>query len=367
MGVKPLRVGLVGCGNISDIYITNARRLGGYTVEACCDIDAERARAKAAQHGIARACAFEAILEDPTIDLVLNLTPPSAHAPIGLAAASAGKHVYNEKPLAIDLADARRILETARGHGRLVGCAPDTFLGAGYQTCASLLANGVIGSPVGAVGFMMYRGPELWHPDPAFFYERGAGPLFDMGPYYITALVSLFGPVRRVASITRTTFARREVASEPRRGEMLPVETPTHVSASLEFDEGPVASLLMSFDVWSHSMPSVEIFGSEGTILAPDPNGFGGPVRVRVRDEKESREAPLIPGHAENSRGLGIRDLAAAAAEGRAPLASGELALHVLETMHAILESSASGRAIEIRSRPPALRTARGALEAARA
>ncbi|MBK7404401.1 MAG: Gfo/Idh/MocA family oxidoreductase [Phycisphaerales bacterium] len=358
MTPTPLRVGLVGCGNISDIYITNARRLGGYTVVACADLDHDRARAKAAQHGIPAALTVDALIAHPEVELVLNLTPPAAHAAVGLAAAEAGKHVYNEKPLAIDIADARRLVETAKRRGRLVGCAPDTVLGAGYQTVRRLIDEGTIGTPVGAVGCMMYSGPERWHPDPEFFYKRGAGPLFDMGPYYLTAMMTLFGPVRRVASFARVTTPEREITSEPKKGGMIRVETPTHVCASIEFVSGPIATLIMSFDVWTHSLPCMEIFGGEGTITAPDPNGFGGPIKLRVRDEKEAREVPLDEGHAENSRGLGVIDLAAAVAEGRPPLASGELALHVLETMHAILESAASGASVTISSRvaqPPPL------------
>ncbi|MCC7390677.1 MAG: Gfo/Idh/MocA family oxidoreductase [Phycisphaerales bacterium] len=350
MTPQPLRVGLVGCGNISDIYITNAPKVGGYIVAACADLDLDRARSKAAQHGIPKAGPLGEILADPEIDLILNLTPPGAHAEIGLAAVGAGKHLYNEKPLAIEIADARKLLDLAERRGVLVGCAPDTILGAGYATCRRLLGGGAIGSPVGAVGFMMCKGPELWHPDPAFFYRRGAGPLFDMGPYYLSALVSLFGPIRRVSALNRVTLAEREILSEPRRGQRVRVETPTHVSATLEFDAGPVATLVMSFDVWTHSMPPIELFGSEGTITAPDPNGFGGPVKLRRRDAPGAEEQPLDPGHAENARGLGVRELAGAIARGDRRSASGELALHVLETMHAVVESGDTGKAVTVRS-----------------
>lgn len=355
MTPDPLRVGLVGCGNISDIYIANADNIGGYRITACADIDPDRARAKADQHDLPRACTLEDMLDDPEIDLILNLTPPGAHAQIGLAALEAGKHLYNEKPLAIDLADATRMLDLAERSGLLVGCAPDTILGAGYATCRRLLREGAIGEPVAAVGFMMCKGPELWHPDPAFFYRRGAGPLFDMGPYYLSALVSLFGPIRRVAALNRVTLAERVIVSEPNKGQVIPVETPTHVSATLEFDAGPVATLVMSFDVWTHAMPPIEVFGAEGTLTAPDPNGFGGPIHLRRRDEPERDEQPLDPGHAENSRGLGIRELAAAIARGDTRARSGRLALHVLEAMHAILRSGETGQAVELRTRAEAL------------
>jgi predicted dehydrogenase len=350
MNGPPLRVGLIGCGNISDIYITNAAGLGGYRIVACADLDPERARLKAEKHAIARAGSPDDLFADPEIDLILNLTPPAAHAAIGLAALEAGKHLYSEKPLAVELADARRLLDIARRNGKLVGCAPDTFLGAGYRTCRRLLEAGEIGTPVAAVGFMMCRGPESWHPDPAFFYKRGAGPLFDMGPYYLTALVSLFGPMRRVVSLARATFPEREILSEPRRGTHIRVETPTHISASIEFESGPVATLVMSFDVWTHTLPFLEIYGSEGTLTAPDPNTFDGPVRLRARDGAEARALPLDPGHHDNARGLGLRDMAAALAEHRAPLASGQLALHVLEAMHAVLHAGATGGAVTIDS-----------------
>ena len=352
MTAQPLRVGLIGCGNISDIYITNAASLGGYRVVACADLDPERARLKAEKHAIARAGSPDDLFADPGIDLILNLTPPAAHAAISLAALEAGKHLYSEKPLAIELADARRMLDLAHRTGRLVGCAPDTFLGAGYQTCRRLLEAGEIGTPVAAVGFMMCRGPESWHPDPAFFYKHGAGPLFDMGPFYLTALVSLFGHIRRVTASARVSFPEREITSEPRRGQRIRVETPTHISAALEFASGPVATLIMSFDVWTHTLPFLEIYASEGTLTAPDPNTFDGPVRLRVRDAPESREVPLDPGHHDNARGLGLRDMAAAIAEHRAPRASGEQALHVLEAMHAVLRAGATGEAVPIEPTP---------------
>jgi predicted dehydrogenase len=348
MTPPPLRVGLVGCGNISDVYIRNGPRLGAYEVTACCDIDPDRAERKAAEHGISRVCPLGELLADPSIDLILNLTPPASHGPVGVAAAEAGKHVYSEKPLAIELADARRILDAARRNGRLVGCAPDTFLGAGYQTCRRLIDEGAIGVPVAAVGAMMYSGPEHWHPDPAFFYKHGAGPLFDMGPYYLTALVTLLGPVARVSAMARTTLAEREITSEPRRGQRFAVETPTHVSMSLEFASGPVATLLMSFDVCSHTLPFLQVYGSEATLHAPDPNTFGGPVALRRRTGSEASELPLDAGHGDNARGLGVADLAAAAWQGRAPRASGALALHVLQTLHATLDSAASGQAVAI-------------------
>lgn len=352
MTTMPLRIGVVGCGNISDVYIANAPRLGGYRVVACSDVDHDRAAAKSRQHGIPTACSFQSMLRDPAVDLILNLTPPAFHASVALAALEAGKHVYNEKPLACDLDDGHRLVEFARKQGLFVGCAPDTFLGAGYQTCRRLVDQGAIGQPVGAVGFMMCRGPELWHPDPAVFYRRGAGPLFDMGPYYISALVSLFGPVRRVAAIARVTFAEREIVSLPRRGERFAVETPTTVSASLEFTSGPVATLVMSFDIWSHSLPCIELYGSEGTISAPDPNTFGGPVKLRERDEPAGRDLALDEGYADNSRGIGVCDLAEALATGREPRAGGELALHVLEVMHAILDSDLGAESKRIHSQP---------------
>ncbi len=343
----PVKVGVVGCGHISGIYLKNARRLAELDVVAVADLDADRARARAAEFGIPRACSVDELLADERIELVLNLTTPDAHAAIALAALDAGKSVYNEKPLATDLADGRRIVRLAGERGLRVGCAPDTFLGGAWQTARKLIDDGAIGQPVAAVGFMPSHGPESWHPDPAFYYQPGGGPLFDMGPYYLTALIHLLGPVRRVTGSARISFPQRTITSEPRRGETIAVNTPTHVVGVLDFAGGAVATLLTSFDIWHAHLPPIEIYGAAGSMSLPDPNGFGGAIRLRGADESAWREiAPQLPA-TENQRGLGPADLARGLRTGQPHRASGELALHVLEIMHGVLQASATGRHVE--------------------
>ena len=231
---RPVVVGVVGCGNISDIYLKNLTARPSVTVVACADLLLERAKAKAAAHGVPRACTVDELLADPDVELVLNLTIPAAHAEVALRAVESGKSVYNEKPLAIERADARRLLDRAAELGVKVGGAPDTFLGAGLQTCRRLIDEGVIGTPVAFTAAMLSHGPEGWHPDPAFFYLKGAGPLFDMGPYYLTALVTLLGPIARVSAGVRASFPTRRVTSEPGPERDVPVEVATHVAATLE-------------------------------------------------------------------------------------------------------------------------------------
>lgn len=342
-----MKAGVIGCGNISSVYLRNLPRFG-VPVVAVADLDLDLARARAAEFGVARALSVAELLADPELGVVVNLTVPGAHAAVARAAVEAGKHVYNEKPLATELDAARVLLDEAASRGLLVACAPDTVLGAGLQTGRAALDAGMIGMPVAATAFMLSGGPESWHPNPAFFYAPGGGPLLDMGPYYLSALVTLLGPVSRVTGFARAHLSEREVGSGPRQGERFPVLTPSHVAGVLEFALGSIATLVTSFDVLAHETPRLELYGTTGTLSLPDPNTFVGPVRLGRRGEW--RELPLTHPHAENSRGLGVADLAAAAAEGRAPRASGELALHVLEVMHAVLRSGEEGRAVSIAS-----------------
>jgi predicted dehydrogenase len=299
---------------------------------------------------------------------MINLTTPDVHAEIGLVALRAGKSVYNEKPLAIGREDGRRLLAEAEARGLRVGCAPDTFLGGGLQTCRQLIDAGEIGAPVAATGLMFIQGPEAWHPDSGFLYRVGAGPLFDIGPYYLTALISLLGPIRRVTGSARITYPERTIGSGPKQGQTIPVETPTHVASILDFASGPVATLVTSFDVAVSAGAALnlydvggalpEIQGTTGTLSLPEPNTFGGPVRVRRLGEPGWREIPLTHAHTGNERGLGVADLAYALRTGRPHRANGELAYHVLDVMHAVLEASSSGRHIDLTStcgRPAAL------------
>ena len=347
MAETPLKVGLVGCGNISDIYLKNARKLDAIEVVACADLVKQRAEAKAAQHGLPRACTVDELLADPKITIVLNLTTPDAHSEIALAALEAGKSIYNEKPLAIRLEDGRRILETARSKDLRVGCAPDTFLGGAWQTARKLIDEGAIGRPVAATAFMTCHGHEHWHPDPEFLYQVGGGPMFDMGPYYLTALITLLGPVRRVTGAASITFPERTITSEPKRGKRIKVEVPTHVAGVLEFVGGALGTIITSFDVWHANLPLIEVYGATGSLSLPDPNCFGGPIRLRAASDDAWQEVPTAFAHVENERGLGVADMAAALGTGQRHRASGELALHVLEIMHAFHDAAREGRHVE--------------------
>ncbi|MCK4283076.1 MAG: Gfo/Idh/MocA family oxidoreductase, partial [Candidatus Brocadiae bacterium] len=310
----------------------------------------ERAKAKAQEFNIPKACTTEELLADPEIEIVINLTVPAAHAEVAIAAIEAGKSVYNEKPMAVAREDGRRILDAAQAKGVLVGGAPDTFLGAGGQTCRKLIDQGAIGEPVAAVAFMMGRGHEFWHPDPEFFYKPGGGPMFDMGPYYLTALISLIGPIRRVTGSAQISFAERTITSQPKRGTKIEVETPTHIVGVMDFEGGAVGTIIVSFDVWAAQVPRIQIFGTDGTLNVPDPNAFGGPVRLWRTDSKDWQEVALTDGYAENSRAIGVADMAYALRSGRPHRANGQLTYHVLDTMQAFLDASDEGRHIELES-----------------
>lgn len=354
--MKPLRIGLVGCGNISGIYFKNLRGFRSTEVVACADLDVSRARAVGREWDVPGMSTAE-LLSREDVELVLNLTVPKAHAAVAVAALESGKHVYSEKPLALLRKDARAMLELATRRGLRVGCAPDTFLGAGWQTCREAIDRGDIGEPVAAQAFMLCHGHESWHPSPEFYYESGGGPMFDMGPYYLTALISLMGPIRRATGMARTTFPTRTITSKPKRGKQIAVETPTHVAGLIQFENGAIGELTTSFDVWPIELPSIVIHGSEGTMIAPDPNGFGGEIQIRGKGESEWRPIPIERPFAENSRGLGVLDVARAIAQNRPHRASGALAAHVLDAMQGFLEAAEDGaaRAMHPGKRPTAL------------
>lgn len=345
--MKQLKVGIVGCGNISGIYLENEQRFPNYEVVAIADLLIERARERAEEFNIPKAYTTDELLQDPEIELVINLTIPAVHAEIAMKALENGKHVYGEKPLAVEREDGKRILDFAKQKGLYVGNAPDTFLGAGIQTCKKLIEDGWIGQPVSATAFMMVPGHERWHPDPAFFYKKGGGPMFDMGPYYLTALIALMGPIRRVTGSAQTTYPERTITSEPKYGEKIVVETPTQINGVLDFESGAVCSIITSFDTWYHRLPNIEIYGTEGSLAVPDPNTFGGPVYVRRKDGERWNEIPLLNGFDNNSRGLGVAEMADAILTNRKSRIDGELAYHVLDVMHGIHESSQKGRHYE--------------------
>ncbi len=343
-------VGIIGCGNISETYAAAGQRFENFEIVACADLDVFRAEAFAALHGVPRALTTEDLLSDPEVALVINLTVPAAHAEVAGRALKKGKHVYTEKPLTLRRREARELIGLAREKGVRLGGAPDTFLGGGLQTCRKLIDEGLIGEPLGGAGFMLSRGPESWHPSPDFFYKKGGGPLFDVGPYYLAAFTTLLGPVKRVTASARSSFPQRTIGSEPLAGTTIDVEVPTHVAAVLDFAAGPVVTLTTSFDVSGTRLPNIEIYGAEGTLVVPDPNGFAGPIFFQARGEKEWREMPLQFGYANESRGLGVTDMVAAIVSGREHRANERVAYHVLDLMHTIIDASESGRHIDVKS-----------------
>jgi predicted dehydrogenase len=350
MSVEPVKVGIVGCGYISGIYLQNGKKLEAIDIVAGSDLLPERAEARAEEYDI-HVCTNEEIYSDPEIEIVLNLTTPDAHFDVAMEAIDAGKSVYNEKPLAINLEDGRKLVDAAAKKGVLLGCAPDTFMGGGIQTCRKLIDDGWIGEPVAATAFMVCHGHESWHPDPEFYYKVGGGPMLDMGPYYLTALVNLIGPMRRVTGSARITFPERTITSEPKYGANIEVEVPTHVAGVIDFRNNAVGTIITSFDVWGAQLPRMEIYGTEGTLSVPDPNTFGGPVRLMRSGSEVWSEVPLSHRYAENSRALGVADMALALRSGRAQRANGDMAYHVLEAMHAFHAASKKGRAIRLKSK----------------
>lgn len=335
---SPMRVGVIGCGTISGVYLRNCQAFENLDVVAVADLDEGRARAQAEHFNVPQVLNVAELLASSEVDVILDLTIPAAHADINRLALEAGKHVYSEKPWATTREAGREVLHLAQERGLRAGCSPDTFLGCALQTARRLIDDGAIGQPVAAVGAFLGRGPERWHPNPEFFYQPGAGPLFDMGPYYLTALISLLGPVRRVSSSARITQPERIIDGQVRRGERIPVSVPTYVSATLDFASGPVGTLLASFDVQADTIPFIEIYGAEGTITLPDPNRFDGPIRIFSHGEW--REIPARDDIPTNWRGLGLADMAAAIREGRPHRASAEMAFHVLDIMSAAHEAS---------------------------
>lgn len=346
--MKKTKVGIIGCGNIAPAYVKGCRLFANLDLTACADILPSSAEALAQEYSL-KAMSIEAMLADPEIEIIINLTIPAVHAQVSLSILEAGKHAHSEKPLAVTREDGKKVLATAAANGLMVGCAPDTFLGGGLQSCRHLIDQGAIGTPVAATAFMMGHGPESWHPNPDFFYKVGAGPMFDMGPYYLTALIHLLGPAVRVSGSARISFPERIATSEARNGHRIPVEVPTHLSGSIDFASGAVATMIMSFDIWSHTLPRIEIYGSSGSLSVPDPNTFGGPVKLRKAGENEWQTVPLSHSD-EVRRGVGVADMAEAIHSGRPVRASGEQAYHVLDLMHSFGDSSDSGRHIVLES-----------------
>jgi predicted dehydrogenase len=343
-----MKVGIVGCGVISEHYARNARAFN-FELAACADIQHSYAEALAAEHDI-RALALDELIGDPAIEVVLNLTPPAAHAEVTQAALAAGKHVYSEKPLAPDAASATELVAEAERRGLLLGCAPDTFLGGAFQAARALIANGAIGVPVAVSAAMLVGGADAWHPSPEQFFQDGAGPLLDMGPYYLTAIVTLLGPVRAVAGFASTLTGERRIATGPRAGGTFVVGTPSHVSTAMELWSGATANLVASFETTDRYVCDLEIHGREGVLALPDPNAFGGPLRLR-RDREDWEEVPYHSRGAREARGIGLQDLVEAVEERRAPRASGRLGAHVVDVARSVLRAAAERRTVEVASR----------------
>jgi len=361
-GVTPVTIGIVGCGNISDAYFAGAAHSAFVRVKACADIRSEAAQSKAAVHGV-QALSVEALLADPDIEIVVNLSVPQAHAPLGRQVIEAGKHLYLEKPLATDFAAARALLELARGRGIAVGCAPDTFIGASHQACRAAIDAGRIGRPIGGAVAVLSRGMERWHPNPDFFFKPGGGPILDLGPYYVTQLVNLLGPVARVTACATTGLPTRTIGSGPQRGRTIDVEVPTTVNGVLEFVDGANVALSASWDVRAHQRVPIEIYGTEGTLIGDDPNFFGGTPQLAERDcTWRTLDISAFPFGTDNTvnraglqvanyRSVGIVDMAVALRHGRSLRASGDLALHVLEVLEAFQHASTTGRHVTIKTR----------------
>lgn len=349
------KVGIIGTGAISTAYIKGFQRSQTLDLVACSDIYLDKAKAVAAQYSIPKALSVEELLADPEIEIIVNLTIPKAHAPVALQAIEAGKHVYTEKPFAVTLEEGRHVLERAREKGVLVSNAPDTFLGGAHQLCRKLIEEGAIGRPIAAFASFATR-VEAGDPGRDFMLQPGGGPMLDMGPYYLTALVNMLGPIQRVTGSAHNTFPERTVqhAGQERH---VSVTIPTHLTGAIDFVGGAVATVVMSFDIpWGHDMPQLQVYGTEGMLNVPDPNLHGGPVKIR-RTGTEWEEV-AHPYEQVYFRGIGVEDLAYAIREGRQPRASGALAYHVLEAMLAFEQASTTGHHIDLQSKlemPPLL------------
>jgi predicted dehydrogenase len=349
--LKRVGAGIIGCGNVSSQYLSAAKYFPILDVRAIADIDPAKAKARSAEFGIP-AVSIGDLLNDRDTEIILNLTVPKVHAEVSLQVIRAGKHVHSEKPLATSVEEARRLQAAAAEKHLRIGCAPDTFLGGSQQTCRNLVDDGAIGRVIAGTAIFMCPGHEVWHPDPRFFYLAGGGPVFDMAPYYITSLVNLLGPVRRVAAISSRARNERVVQSGPLRGQKIPVEVATHASGTLEFVGGAIITIVMSFDVARHGHRYIELYGTSGSLSVPNPDEFGGPIEIAT-DDNDWRSVPIErPFAVGNYRILGAAEMAHAIRSKRPHRANGDLAFHVLEVIEALQTSSDRAMHVEIASRP---------------
>jgi len=366
--VRTLGLGIVGCGNISTTYFSLGPLFRGIEIKACADIVPAAAQARAKQFGV-RAETLESLLDADDVDIVVNLTIPAAHHAVSRQALDAGKHVYSEKPFVLTIKDGLDLSERAHNKGLRIGSAPDTFLGAAPQLARELIDTGRVGKITGGTCFVMSHGMEHWHPNPDFFFQPGAGPILDIGPYYVTGLIALIGPVKRVVALGATPQTYRTITNGPRHGERVPVGTPTTIHAVMEFTSGALVTLAGSWDVWSHDHSPMELYGEDGTVFLPDPNFFGGHVRftqgTAVVNELLDRGHPFgVPnqqhpnGMMANYRTAGLADMALSILEGRPHRCSLDLSLHAIDVLTSILTSCETGNSVAMQTsceRPAAL------------
>ena len=357
--MKPVKVAMIGVGCISGIYLKNlTTRFQNVELIGVCDLVRERAENAQRDYHIPKI--YETMhdaFRDPEVEVVLNLTRPCEHFEVSKAALLAGKHVYSEKPLGASLEEGKELVRIAGEKGLMLGGAPDTFLGAGIQTARRLIDAGFIGNVVGTAAFMICRGHETWHPDPDFYYQYGGGPMMDMGPYYLTAMINLAGGIESVMSASKITFPRRVITSQPLNGTPIDVHVNTYVAGTVKYTSGAIGTLFTTFDACYPDQARFEVYGSEGTLFVPDPNTFGGPVKLYRPEDKEVREIPLMYGYAENSRGLGLSDFADALRTGRPARADYHQTFHVLDAITAFDRSAATAQWIPLSTpcprRPP--------------
>ncbi len=350
--MEKVKIGVLGTGAISGIYFQNLTELfQEVEIIAVCDLFKEKAQEASQKYHIPKVYdTMEEMFADKEVEIVLNLTRPGEHYRTTKAALLAGKHVYSEKPLAASYGEGLELAELAMRQGLLLGGAPDTFLGAGIQTCRRLIDDGMIGDVIGAQARMVCHGHENWHPAPEFYYQCGGGPMMDMGPYYLTALVNLVGRVKSISGMTGCSFPQRTITSQPKKGTVIDVEVPTHIAGLLQFENGAIGTVLTTFDVYYDRQACLEIYGTKGTLEVPDPNCFGGPIRLLRPQDGSFKEMPLLYDYRENSRGLGVADMAKALRTGRSVRADVQQTLHVLEILTTFEKSSQEGRTLDLAS-----------------
>lgn len=365
---EPMNVGIIGCGNISAAYMDLSSLFKSIEVLACADVNEDAAKARAEEFGL-RASSIDGLLSSDDLDIIVNLTIPAAHYEVSKSILDAGKHVYSEKPFVLSLEEGKDLANRAAEKNLRVGSAPDTFLGGAHQQARHLIDTGAVGKVTSGTAHVLSHGLEHWHPNPDFFFKPGAGPVLDIGPYYVTNLLQLIGPVKRVLALSSTPSPYRTISSQPRAGETIKVETPTTIHALLEFHSGAVITLGTSWDVWHHGHANMELYGEDGTLYVPDPNFFGGDVRMTkgtdLLDTLPAFDHPLAkPNQQHNSgmlanyRTVGLADMATAIQEGRPHRCSLELALHAVDVMTSILKAGETGNPVELATtceRPEAL------------